>query len=139
MKNQVFIFELCGNQKRGPFLNYIFETGFFSCTKGIPFLSPEKRDPRRARILNYIFEKIIFFLRDGGPFFLGYGPLLLCEELKGSWYGGEVQEILKNRFLIEVIRKRTIDKGEQEVLVKWKGWPEKFNTWIPASDLERVK
>ena len=62
------------------------------------------------------------------------------EELKGPWYPEEVQEIAKNRFLIEtVIRKRTTDKGEQEVLVKWKGWPVKFNTWIPASDLERVK
>ena len=62
------------------------------------------------------------------------------EELKGSWYPEEVQEIAKNRFLIEkVIRNRTTDKGEQVVLVKWKGWPVKFNTWIPASDLERVK
>ena len=51
-----------------------------------------------------------------------------------------MQEIAKNRFLIEkVIRKRTTDKGEQEVLVKWKGWPGKFNTGIAASDLERVK
>ena len=49
-------------------------------------------------------------------------------------------EIAKNRFLIEKVnRKRTNDKGEQEVLVNWKGWPVKFNTWIPASDLERVK
>ena len=62
------------------------------------------------------------------------------EELKGSWYPEEVQEITKNRFLIEkVIRKRTTKEGEQEVLVKWKGWPVKFNTWIPASDIERVK
>ena len=62
------------------------------------------------------------------------------EELKVSWYPEEVQEIAKNRFLIEkVIRKRTTDKREQEVLVKWNGWPVKFNTWIPASDLERVK
>ena len=62
------------------------------------------------------------------------------EELKGSWYPEEVQEIAKNRFLIEkVIRKRTTKEGEQEVLVKWKGLPAKFNTWIPASDLERVK
>ena len=62
------------------------------------------------------------------------------EELKGSWYPVEVHEIAKNRFLIEkVIRKRKSGKGEQEVLVKWKGWPVKFNTWILASDLERVK
>ena len=62
------------------------------------------------------------------------------EELKVSWYPEEVQEIAKNRFLMEkVIRKRTSEKGEQEVLVKWKGWPPRFNSWIPASDLESVK
>ena len=61
------------------------------------------------------------------------------EELKGSWYPEEVQEIAKIRFLIEKgIRKGTIDKGEQVVPVSWKGWPQKFNTWIPASDLEHV-
>ena len=62
------------------------------------------------------------------------------EERKGSWYPEEVQEIAKKPFLIEkVIRKRTTEKGEQEFLVKWKGWPVKFPTWIPASDIERVK
>ena len=63
-----------------------------------------------------------------------------CEEIKVCWYPEAVQEIAKNRFLLDkVIRKRTTDKGQQEVLVKWKVWPAKFNTWIPASDLERVK
>ena len=25
---------------------------------------------------------------------------------------------------------------KEEVLVKWKGWPEKFNIWILTSDLQ---
>ena len=61
------------------------------------------------------------------------------EEIKGSWYPEELQEITKNRYLIEkILRKRKNKKGEKEVLVKWKGWPVKFNTWIPESDLEHV-
>ena len=61
------------------------------------------------------------------------------EEIKGSWYPEEVQLIDKNRYLIEkVIRKRT-SKGVKELLVKWKGWPAKFNTWVPESDLERIQ
>ena len=61
------------------------------------------------------------------------------EEIKGSWYPEEVQEISKNKYLIEkVLRKRKTKKGVKEVLVKWKGWPPKFNTWIPESDLEHV-
>ena len=62
------------------------------------------------------------------------------EELKFSWYPEEVQEIAKNRFLIEkIIRKLTTDKGEQEVLVKGKGWRVKFNKLITATDVEGVK
>ena len=25
-----------------------------------------------------------------------------------------------------------------EVLVKWKGWPEKFNSWIPEDQMENI-
>ena len=62
------------------------------------------------------------------------------EEIKGSWYPEEGHEITKNRYLIEkVIRKRTTSKGEKELLVKWKGWPGKFNIWFAESDLERIQ
>ena len=62
-----------------------------------------------------------------------------AEEVKGAWYPEEVQEITKNRYLIEkILRKRKTKKGEKEVLVKCKGWPPKFNTWIPEADLEHV-
>ena len=86
------------------------------------------------------------------------------EPIKGSWYREELQSINSNRYLIErIIRKRRrLQPQEQvaplrgnseentssrslptreeieEVLVKWKGWPTKFNTWIPADDLQRI-
>jgi len=57
------------------------------------------------------------------------------EEIKGSWYPEELQSIEKNKYLIEkVLRKRKAQDGTEELFVKWKGWPTKFNTWIPASD-----
>ena len=60
--------------------------------------------------------------------------------VKGSWYPEEVQEIGKNRYLIEkVIPNRKSKKGANELLVKWKGWPAKVNTWVPESDLERIQ
>ena len=39
-------------------------------------------------------------------------------------------------YKIEKILKKRKRKGILEVLVKWKGWPSKFNSWIPESDLE---
>ena len=63
-----------------------------------------------------------------------------AEEFIGSCYPEEVKDITKNRDLIEkVIRKQKAKKGAKEVLVKWKGWPAKFNTWVPESDLERIQ
>ena len=61
------------------------------------------------------------------------------EEVKGTSYEPELQLVnysAQGSFEIEmVIEKRGRGKKE-EVLVKWKGWPEKFNSWIPASDLQ---
>ena len=39
-------------------------------------------------------------------------------------------------YKIEKILKKRKRKGISEVLVKWKGWPSKFNSWIPESDME---
>ena len=71
------------------------------------------------------------------------------ESIQGTWYQKEIQPIRSNRYLIErVIRRRPIkktitgsstDKNERECLVKWKGWPNKYNTWIPESDLTSAR
>ena len=39
-------------------------------------------------------------------------------------------------YKIEKILKKRKRKGISEVLVKWKGWPSKFNSWIAESDME---
>ena len=72
------------------------------------------------------------------------------EPLHGTWHSQKIQPIRANRFLIEkIIRrrqraqedpkaKRASSRSEAnapECLVKWKGWPTKFNTWIPESDI----
>jgi len=62
------------------------------------------------------------------------------EEVLGSWYEDELQPIEKNRYLIEkVLRRRKSSKGQTELLIKWKGWPAKFNSWIPESSLESIR
>jgi hypothetical protein len=57
------------------------------------------------------------------------------EKIEGTFYPQELQKIKKpESFLIEkIIRKR--GKGpRQEMFVKWLGYPERFNSWVPASD-----
>ena len=41
-------------------------------------------------------------------------------------------------YKIEEILKKRKRHGIPEVLVKWKGWPVKFNSWIPESDLQDI-
>ena len=49
------------------------------------------------------------------------------EDVKGSWYAEEPQEISdKYRIKKNVLRRRTLFKGTKEIFVRWKGWPEKY-------------
>lgn len=63
------------------------------------------------------------------------------EEVKGSFYEQELQKIKvsdqKVYHVDKVLKKRTF-RGEHQVLVSWKNWPEKFNSWIKASDLHHI-
>eukprot|EP00732_Lithocolla_globosa_P001254 Lithocolla_globosa_v1_NODE_591_length_3661_cov_41.346644.p1 type:complete len:354 gc:universal NODE_591_length_3661_cov_41.346644:876-1937(+) len=59
---------------------------------------------------------------------------LMGEDVIGSFYEEELQRVAKpETFRIEkIIRRR---KNGSEVLVKWLGYPDKFNQWIPAEDV----
>ena len=63
----------------------------------------------------------------------------LEEEVTGSFYREELQKVTKpenNVYRIEkIVRRRTKD-GKKEVLIKWKGWPSKFNSWEPANEVK---
>ena len=55
------------------------------------------------------------------------------EILKGTFYPQELQKVSKRDdiYRIEQILKRE----KNRVLVKWKGYPDKFNSWVPVKDL----
>ena len=56
------------------------------------------------------------------------------ERIVGSFYEQQMQRTTQTTFHIEkVLRKR---KGQ--ALVIWKGYPEKFNSWVPLVDLEKL-
>jgi hypothetical protein len=60
------------------------------------------------------------------------------EEVKGSWYKDEVQPIGENEYLIEKILSRKVVNKQKLIHVKWKGWPSKFNSWVPESDTYKL-
>jgi hypothetical protein len=62
------------------------------------------------------------------------------EDITGSWYDKELQPIKKNLYLVEkVLRKRKAAGGKQELYIKWKGWPNKFNSWIKDTDIQDIQ
>ena len=57
------------------------------------------------------------------------------ENVKGTWYPEEIQEISDNQYRIEqILRKRTLPDGTKELFVRWEGWPDKYNSWIKETD-----
>ena len=60
------------------------------------------------------------------------------EEVYGRFYPEEIQKITTSPetiFQIEKILRRRKSNGVKQVFVKWKGYSNSHNTWIPASDV----
>lgn len=61
------------------------------------------------------------------------------EPIEGIYYSQEVQKVrppLDSPFRIERIVSK---KSNGDCLIKWQGWPEKFNSWINKSDLKNYE
>ena len=60
------------------------------------------------------------------------------EIIVGSFYDEELQKTSQEVFRIEkVLRKKKIN-GVDHGLVKWIGYSEKFNEWLPVSKLQNI-
>lgn len=61
---------------------------------------------------------------------------LLGETIEGTFYPQELQKVHpKADFPVEQMLKKRTRKGRLEYLVKFRGYPSKFNQWIPSSDM----
>ena len=62
------------------------------------------------------------------------------EELKGTFHEKELQKIIKGDdvYEIEKILKKRGRSNNVHYLVKWLGYPNKFNSWVPASEINKI-
>ena len=61
------------------------------------------------------------------------------EEIEGTFQDSEVQKVRKDsetKWKIEKVIKRQKRNGTKQVLVRWLGYPKKFDSWIPVSDIQ---
>lgn len=57
------------------------------------------------------------------------------EEIQGTFYEPELQKTTQELYRIE----KVIKKGKTKSLVKWKGYPESFNSWVANKDIVEDK
>ena len=63
---------------------------------------------------------------------------LLDEEIEGSFYEQELQKSQQEVYRVEkVLRKKKIN-GVDHALVKWSGYNEKHNQWMPVNELKKL-
>ena len=63
------------------------------------------------------------------------------EEIKGTFYQLELQKVNKSNnslWKIEKVLKKRIRGGHRELLIKWLGWPTKFNSWIVEDQIQQL-
>ena len=59
------------------------------------------------------------------------------EEIHGTFYEPELQKTNQTIYRIEkILKRRTAKGGHKEAYVKWKGYNNSFNSWIPIGDLQ---
>jgi hypothetical protein len=66
---------------------------------------------------------------------------MMDDPIQGTFYASELQRVSKDEETIwridKVLRKRKV-RGKEEVLVRWLGWPKKFDSWIPKRDIKET-
>lgn len=64
---------------------------------------------------------------------------LAGEEVEGGFYQQElIKSSLLNQYQVDVIRSKVV-RGKRMYLVHWRGYPDKFDSWIDVKDLNRYE
>lgn len=99
---------------------------------------PFQRDYQQKWTEEY-FKVTQRYKRDGIPVYKVKD--LTDEQIEGTFYQSELQKVVKSSdvlYRVERVLKRRKRGNKKEVLVKWDGWPTKFNSWIQESSLEKT-
>jgi hypothetical protein len=60
---------------------------------------------------------------------------LLRKHIEGQFYAEELRSVTVTKntvYHIDKILRRRVRNGSSLVFVKWRGYPDEFNSWIPA-------
>ncbi|OOZ57193.1 chromo domain-containing protein, partial [Solemya velum gill symbiont] len=61
------------------------------------------------------------------------------EVIEGTFYQNQLQKAYpQDVYLVERILRRRRRRGNNEYLVRWKGWAPKYDSWVREADMEGV-
>lgn len=64
------------------------------------------------------------------------------EEIEGYFYEQEIQKVIYDEQAVFAIEKIITQKrvgNSTQFLVKWRGWPDKFNSWVDESTVQNIQ
>jgi hypothetical protein len=64
------------------------------------------------------------------------------EDILGIFYEKELQKVYVDEnttYNVEKVVRSRIKNGRKESLIKWMGWPDKYDSWIPTKDIIKYK
>lgn len=59
------------------------------------------------------------------------------EKIKGGFYSFELTPVSTDIFRIEKIIKKRTYRGKKQIYVKWKGFDNKYNSWVDENDIQQ--
>ena len=63
------------------------------------------------------------------------------DELEGTFYEQELQKVIKtdsDYYRVEKVIKSRMRNKQKEYFVKWMGYPDDFNSWVPTSSVKNI-
>ena len=66
----------------------------------------------------------------------------LGETIKGTFYQSELQSVSISEDKLwkieKILKTKNVRGKEKEYFVRWLNWPKKFDSWVKASDIEKI-
>lgn len=123
-------------QRRSPPIdgNYKFNIGDLVRVSFLRRAFQREYDERFSRELFVITER---FMRDGIPQYRlkDYAG----EIVSGTFYQNQIRKAYEQAvYLVDKVLKRRKKAGQTQVLVHWRGWPSKYDSWVNKDDVRHL-
>lgn len=61
------------------------------------------------------------------------------EVISGTFYQTQLKKAFEQEtYLVEKVLRRRVRGGQKQVLVRWKGWPAKYDSWVSQEDVDAL-